>query len=70
MTQEKEQIQEIGDLATERELKIIDSYRWFMNRISPFAVEIHIMQKDLVIKKEGIKIFNPDTKCWEDWKGV
>ncbi len=53
--------------ATERELEIIDRYCWFMWRISAFAVEIQVMPKDLVIKKEGIKIFNSYTKCWEDW---
>jgi hypothetical protein len=53
--------------ATLAELAVIDKYCWFKYQTTPFAMEFQVMPKDLVVKKEGIQIFNPTTKCWEDW---
>ena len=59
--------QQVSIPATEEELERINRKTvWIKNKRNPDCMG-HVLANDKIIDENWL-VFNPDTKCWEDWK--
>ncbi len=49
--------------ATEGELSLINSYAWFRDE----DLKCQYCFKGYISKNISMEIFNPESKCWQDW---
>ena len=58
--------QQVSIPATEEELERINRKTvWIKNKRNPDCMG-HVLANDKIIDENWL-VFNPDTKCWEDW---
>jgi len=58
--------QQVSIPATEKELETINRKTvWIKNKRNPDCMG-HVLANDKIIDENWL-VFNPDTKCWEDW---
>ena len=58
--------QQVSIPATEEEISYIESVPKLIVK-SKWSNEIHVLPKEHEQYKKECLIYNPDTKCWEDW---
>jgi len=59
-------LQQVSIPATEEEISYIESVPKLIVK-SKWSNEIYVLPKEHEQYKKECLIYNPDTKCWEDW---
>ena len=60
-------LQQVSIPATEKELETINRKTVWIKHKKNLKCMGHVLANDKIIDENWL-VFNPDTKCWEDWR--